>query len=75
AHLPFFVGCRRVTQAVDFLTRHFRRFGGGLGARACALADPKRELDQPAESFGARRIVLLRRRPAIDARKRCGLET
>jgi hypothetical protein len=75
AQLPFFVGCRRITQAVDFLTRHFRRFGGGLGARSCPLADPKRELHEPADGFGARGIVLLRRRPAVDARKRCGRKT
>ncbi len=75
AQLPFFVGCRNVAQAVDFLTCHFRRFRGFLGTHSCPLGDPKRELHKPADGFGARRIVLLRRRPAIDARKRCGLET
>src|SRR5262249_22737216 len=69
AQSPFFVGGRKVTQAVDFLTCHFRRFRSCLGPRSCPLGARKPQLDKPADGFGARRIVLLRRRPAIDARK------
>jgi len=59
AQLPSFVGCRQVTQAVDFVTCHFRRLRGFLGTHSCPLADPKPELDQPADGFGARWMVLL----------------
>src|SRR5262249_21202986 len=75
AQSPFFVGGRKATQAVDFLTCHFRRFRSCLGPRSCPLGARKPQLDKPADGFGARRIVLLRRRPAIDARKCSGLKT
>src|SRR5262249_39190833 len=75
AQSPFFVGGRKVTQAVDFLTCHFRRFRSCLGPRSCPLGARKPQLDKPADGFGARRIVLLRRRPAIDARECSGLKT
>jgi hypothetical protein len=75
ADLPFFVGCRRVTQEIDFVTCHFRRLRSLLGTHSCSLGDPKPQLDQPADGFGARWMVFLRGRPAIDARKRSGLET
>jgi hypothetical protein len=75
AELPFFVGCRRVTQAVDFLTCHLCRLRSFLGTHSCRLGDRKRELEKPADGFGARWIVLLRRRPSIDAHKCSGLKT
>jgi hypothetical protein len=59
ADLPFFVGCRRVTQEVDFVTCHFRRLRSFLGTHSCPLDDPKPQLDQPADGFGARWMVLL----------------
>jgi hypothetical protein len=75
ADLSFFVGCRRVTQEIDFVTCHFRRLRSLLGTHSCPLGDPKPQLDQPADGFGARWMVFLRGRPAIDARKPPGLET
>src|SRR5262249_4254505 len=75
AQSPFFVGGRKVTQAVDFLTCPSRRFRSCLGPRSCRMGARKPQLDKPADGFGARRIVLLRRRPAIDARKCSGLKT
>lgn len=59
ADLPFFVGCRRVTQEVDFVTCHFRRLRSLLGTHSCPLGDRKPQLDQPADGFGARWMVLL----------------
>src|SRR5262249_29684033 len=59
AELPFFVGCQRVTQAVDFVTCHFCRLRGFLSTHSCPLGDRKPQLDQPAHGFGARGIVLL----------------
>src|SRR6266436_790507 len=47
ADLPFFVGCRRVTQEVDFVTCHFRRLRSLLGTHSCPLGDRKPQLDQP----------------------------
>src|SRR5262249_5339195 len=59
AELPFFVGCRRVTQAVDFPTCHFRCFHSFPGTRSCPLGARKPQLDKPADGFGARWMVLL----------------
>jgi hypothetical protein len=57
--LAFFIGCRRDAQAIDFLTCHFCRFRSSPSTRSPALADPKSQLDKPADRFGARWIVLL----------------
>jgi hypothetical protein len=51
AQLPFFVGCRRVTQAVDFVTCHLRRLRGFLGTHSCPLGDPKPQLEKPAHGY------------------------
>src|SRR5258707_14847991 len=75
AELPFFVACRRINQAVDFLTCHFCRFRSLLSTHAGPQGDRNPQLDKPADRFGARWIVLRRRRPAIDPREQSGLKT
>jgi hypothetical protein len=59
AQLPFFVGCRRVNHAVDFLTCHFCRLCSSFHPHACPQGDRKPQLDKPADGFGARCTVLL----------------
>src|SRR5262245_54545633 len=60
AQLPFFVGCRRVTQAVDFVTGHLCRLRGFLGTQSCPVGDLQARRLAQGEGIGPRDRALFR---------------